>query len=66
VYQQQGCARCHGEIGQGGRAMALIPVTMDAGAWTREFQSAHNRDYPASKISDADIQAIHTWLTQPR
>ncbi|MFN0074286.1 MAG: c-type cytochrome [Chloroflexota bacterium] len=66
IYQTQDCGRCHGQSAQGARASALVPVRVDPATWSREFQSAHNRDFPPSRVSDTDVQALYTWLSQQR
>lgn len=65
-YRAQDCARCHGASGEGGRALALLPVTQDADAWLRALRSAHGREYPTTRLSDAQARAIHQWLLSQR
>lgn len=62
VYRDEGCARCHGDRGQGGRATSLVPVETDQAAWLQELRAAHARDYPASRLTDAEVAAIYAWL----
>ncbi|MDX6677241.1 MAG: hypothetical protein QOE31_1293 [Solirubrobacteraceae bacterium] len=53
-----GCARCHGDLAQGGRAPALA-----GGIELRRFRRVHGDGlFPPAIVSDDDVRAVDAWL----
>ena len=62
AYVAQGCGRCHGDRGEGGRGVRLAPVTKGEAAWLAAFRTEHSRDYPVSRLPDDQLRGVYAWL----
>lgn len=68
LYEELGCASCHGDRGQGGRAPRLAGLSSPRPAFIQAVRAPTEMmpPYPADAASEADLDAIYAYLRGAR
>jgi len=66
AFEKGGCVVCHGASGDGANGPALVPLGQNLEELTRIVRGGLGQmpPIPQSKASDADVAAIHDYLTR--